>query len=242
MSIVVRDLSYGYGNKEVLKQLSFSLDTGFNLLLGPNGAGKSTLFSLLTGLFNRGQGEIELCGLDLVQHRRAALSKIGVVFQQSTLDLDLSVKQNLIYQGSLHGLSAMDSLNRVAPILEKLELSQRLNERVRVLNGGHKRRLEITRSLMHRPKVILLDEPTVGLDTDSRLLIIEHVRRLAKEMDICVLWATHLMDEANGDDVLLLLDRGQISAAGQCQQLYTKHGVNDLFELYRKLTQQVELM
>jgi len=242
MSILVRNLSYNYGHKPVLKDLNFSLKAGFNVLLGPNGAGKSTLFSLLTGLFESSQGKIRICGFDLIEQKRATLPLMSVVFQQSTLDLDLTVKQNLLYHASLQGLSSEAALTNVEGILVNLQLIERLNDRVRQLNGGHRRRLEIARSLMHKPKVILLDEPTVGLDTDSRLLIIEHVRELAHELGICILWATHLMDEVSGEDELILLDRGQIRAQGSCNDLCNLHNTNGLFQLYHKLTQNPELM
>jgi ABC-2 type transport system ATP-binding protein len=242
MSILVENLSYSYGRKQVLKELNFSLTAGFNVLLGPNGAGKSTLFSLLTGLFETGHGEIKICNVDLIEQKRSALRLMGVVFQQSTLDLDLSVKQNLLYHASLHGISPVSALKNIEPILEQLQLSERLNDRVRLLNGGHRRRLEIAQALIHQPKVILLDEPTVGLDTDSRRLIIEHVRGLAHELGICILWATHLMDEVSGDDELILLDKGQVRAQGRCHRLCDDNDTKNVFELYHKLTSNVELM
>ena len=167
---------------------------------------------------------------------------MGVVFQQSTLDLDLTVKQNLFYHASLQGISPVCALKNIEPILEQLHLSERLNDRVRQLNGGHRRRLEIARVLIHQPKVILLDEPTVGLDTDSRQLIIEHVRALANEMSICIFWATHLMDEVSGNDELILLDKGQVRAQGHCDRLCDDNDSKNVFELYHKLTSNVELM
>ncbi|RJX75610.1 ATP-binding cassette domain-containing protein [Vibrio sinensis] len=242
MSITVKNLSYSYGRKDVLKDLNFSLGAGFNILLGPNGAGKSTLFSLLTGLSESSHSSIKLCELSMKEQKRKALAKVGVVFQQSTLDLDLSVKQNLLYHASLHGLSSMEALHNIEDILVRLRLSERLNERVRSLNGGHRRRLEIARALMHKPEVLLLDEPTVGLDSDSRILIIEHIRQLADERGICILWATHLMDEVAKDDALILLDKGQIRAVGRSEQLCEQNGVSDVFQLYHKLTKNPEIM
>ncbi|MEC4724141.1 ATP-binding cassette domain-containing protein [Shewanella sp. D64] len=242
MSIWVENLSYSYGRKQVLNELSFSLTAGFNVLLGPNGAGKSTLFSLLTGLFETGHGQIKICNFDLIEQKRSMLRLMGVVFQQSTLDLDLSVKQNLLYHASLHGISPVLALKNIKPILEQLHLSERLNDRVRQLNGGHRRRLEIARALIHQPKVILLDEPTVGLDTSSRRLIIEHVRALAHELGICILWATHLMDEVSSDDVLILLDKGQVRAQGHCNRLCDDNDTKNVLELYHKLTSNRELM
>lgn len=242
MSITVKNLSYSYGRQDVLKGLNFSLNLGFNILLGPNGAGKSTLFSLLTGLAENSESEITVCECSMKEQKRKALERIGVVFQQSTLDLDLTVKQNLLYHASLQGLSSEEALHNIADILSRLQLSERLNERVRSLNGGHRRRLEIARALMHKPKVLLLDEPTVGLDSDSRMLIIEHIRQLAIERGICILWATHLMDEVAKEDQLILLDKGQIRAFGLSESLCEKNEVPDVFQLYHKLTKNPEIM
>jgi len=242
MSLRVIDLSYDYGRQPVLKSLSFVLSNGFNVLLGPNGAGKSTLFSLLTGLYESRQGEITFSDLDLKAQKRQVLARMGVVFQQSTLDLDLTVQQNLLYHASLHGLSSQQAMNNVSGILEELQLLNRLDDRVRSLNGGHRRRLEIARALMHQPQILLLDEPTVGLDNDSRNLIVEHIRELAKKRGICILWATHLMDEVQSGDQLILLDKGEVKAQGKAGNLCQQHDTDDVYQLYRKLTQTVEIM
>lgn len=242
MTLTVSDLNYDYGRQPVLKHVNLSLLSGFNLLLGPNGAGKSTLFSLLTGLYISQKGQIAYGGLDLIEHPRAVRALLGVVFQQSTLDLDLTVKQNLIYHASLHGLSASQALENIGDILADLKLSQRLNDRVRTLNGGHRRRLEIARALMHQPKYLLLDEPTVGLDNESRQLIISHIRKLAHARGICVVWTTHLMDEVSDMDNLIVLNRGEVKAQGISEQLCRHHGVEHVYQLYHILTDSAEIM
>ncbi|MDA0989248.1 MAG: ABC transporter ATP-binding protein [Verrucomicrobia bacterium] len=213
--IKVDAISFSYGAKDVLKDVSFAAPSGrFCALLGPNGAGKSTLISLLTGLFLPPKGTISIAGFDLSKHRHAALRNMGVVFQQQTLDLDLTVRQNLFYFAALHGYSSADVAKRITVVLERLGLGERAGERVRALNGGHRRRLEIARALLHQPKVLILDEPTVGLDAASRTAILDHVHRLCAEDGMAVLWTTHLVDEVRDDDLLVVLDEGKVLAQG----------------------------
>jgi ABC-2 type transport system ATP-binding protein len=162
MGIVTNKLSFAFGKKKALNNINLSLSTGFNVLLGPNGAGKSTLFSLLTGLTQSAHGTIHINKVDLSANKSKIMSEMGVVFQQSTLDLDLSVKQNLLYYASLHGIAPKKALENIDTILTQLSLTERLHDKVRTLNGGHRRRVEIARALFHQPKVLLLDEATVG--------------------------------------------------------------------------------
>lgn len=219
-ALAVADLSYRYGRKEALKRVSFTVPQGrFCALLGPNGAGKSTLFALLTRLFVAKQGTITVAGHPLATAPRAALARIGVVFQQPTLDLDLSVQRNLTYFAALHGLSRRDGQQRAAEVLERLDMAPRAGERVRDLNGGHRRRLEIARALMHRPSLLLLDEPTVGLDAAARSAITAHVHSLAQDSALSVLWATHLVDEITPDDQLIVLHHGSLIAQGTAAEI-----------------------
>jgi ABC-2 type transport system ATP-binding protein len=240
MGIVINDLSFAYGKKKALNKVNLSLTTGFNVLLGPNGAGKSTLFSLLTGLTQTVNGTININEDDLSNNKSKIMSQMGVVFQQSTLDLDLSVKQNLLYYASLHGIAPKKALTNIELILSQLSLTERLNDKVRTLNGGHRRRVEIARALIHQPKVLLLDEPTVGLDVESRLLIISYVRNLCTELGICVLWTTHLMDEVEQSDQLIIINKGEIQAHDQSSLLCEQYNVNDIYQLYFALTHNTE--
>lgn len=240
MGIVINDLSFAYGKKKALNKVNLSLTTGFNVLLGPNGAGKSTLFSLLTGLTQTVNGTININENDLSNNKSKIMSQMGVVFQQSTLDLDLSVKQNLLYYASLHGITPKKALTNIELILSQLSLTERLNDKVRTLNGGHRRRVEIARALIHQPKVLLLDEPTVGLDVESRLLIISYVRNLCTELGICVLWTTHLMDEVEQSDQLIIINKGEIQAHDQSSLLCEQYNVNDIYQLYFALTHNTE--
>lgn len=222
----VAGLNFRYGQKEALKGVSFVVQPGeFCALLGPNGAGKSTLFALLTRLFVAKQGRISVMGKDLQQAPRAALAQMGVVFQQMTLDLDLSVARNLAYFGALHGLSRRESAARAQDVLERLDMAERAREKARDLNGGHRRRLEIARALMHGPRLLLLDEPTVGLDARARASITAHVHALAREDGIAVLWATHLVDEVAADDTVLILHHGEILETGRARDMAPQNGL-----------------
>lgn len=214
--LTVEGLSYRYGAKTALDDVSLSVAPGtFCAMLGPNGAGKSTLVALLTRLLVAPTGIITIAGQDLRQHPRRALADLGVVFQQATLDLDLSVRQNLSYFAALHGLPRSEVAGRIDRALDRLGMRERSDEKVRALNGGHRRRMELARALLHDPKVLLLDEPTVGLDAASRAAITDHVHDLAAQ-GFCVLWTTHLTDEVRDSDQLLVLHRGKILARGTC--------------------------
>lgn len=235
MSIEVRDLSFSYGKKAALKQLNFDLQPGaFNALLGPNGAGKSTLFALLTRLYSLQQGEIIINGDSIRHHPTSVMQTLGVVFQQSTLDLDLTVGQNLRYHAALHGISSAAASPRIQAELERLHMAQRIDDKVRALNGGHRRRVEIARALLHRPQVLLLDEPTVGLDPQARKELNQHIRQLCSADGLTVLWATHLIEEVQPHDPVIILHQGEILARGSgaeiCKQ-YQQPQLSDAFQL-----------
>ncbi|MCA8883095.1 MAG: ATP-binding cassette domain-containing protein [Rhodobacteraceae bacterium] len=230
MSLSLTDLSYAFGPRQALDGVGFSVPEGrFCALLGPNGAGKSTLFNLLTRLFTTRAGRIDIAGHDLARNPRAALAQIGVVFQQTTLDLDLTVLQNLRYHAALHGLGGREAATRIDAALDRLSVADRARDRVRDLNGGHRRRTEIARALVHRPAVLLLDEPTVGLDAASRAAITDHVHRLCADTGLTVLWATHLTDEIAPADQVVILHRGKVLANGSAAELAPDGDLRDRF-------------
>lgn len=227
--LVVSDVSYAYGRKTALAGVSFAVPPGtFCALLGPNGAGKSTLFALLTRLFTTRSGRMAVAGHDIARQPRAALAATGVVFQQPTLDLDLTVRRNLLYFAALHGLSGREAERRIAAALARLGMAERAAEPVRDLNGGHRRRTEIARALVHSPRVLLLDEPTVGLDAASRAAIVAHVHDLAAE-GLAVLWATHLTDEVRPSDRLVVLHEGRVLADDRAGDVTGGRALTDVF-------------
>ncbi len=207
----IAGLSHAYGSKQALSDVEFQVPRGtFCALLGPNGAGKSTLFARLTRLISGPPAQIRIAGEDLHVAPRKALARMGIVFQQPTLDLDLTVRQNLAYFAALQGLSGADSRNRIERALHRLDMDERAGEKIRALNGGHRRRTEIARALLHDPQVLLLDEATVGLDAATRRDITAHVHALCAQDGIAVLWATHLTDEIEPTDQVVVLHQGRV--------------------------------
>ena len=237
LALELQHLSHTFGTHRVLDDVSFSLERGqFAVLLGPNGAGKTTLFALATRLYHSRGGAIRIFGIDLRNHPRAALGRIGVVFQQPTLDLDLSVAQNLYYHAALHGLSRHQATARMAAELEAVEMTEIRNEKVRHLSGGQRRRVEIARAMLHKPSLLLLDEATSGLDIASRQYLLERVRRLCRDQALAVLWATHLIDEAEHDSTIILLHRGKVRAHGSVAEVCAASGAASLKVAYQKMT------
>ena len=230
--LTVEDISHDWGARRALDGVSFTVERGrFCALLGPNGAGKSTLFGMLTRLFTPRTGRIVIAGHDMARAPRAALARMGVVFQASTLDPDLTVRRNLLYFAALHGLSGQEAETRAMVALERLGMAERAEEKAARLNGGHRRRMEIARALIHRPDVLLLDEPTVGLDAASRAAITQHVHDLAAG-GLTVLWATHLVDEVRPQDRLVILHHGRVLADGEAGDI----GGTDLTGRFLALT------
>ncbi len=238
MSIALdcQQLSFAYGAHNALDNVSFQVQSGdCTILLGPNGAGKSTLFALITRLYDTRQGSIALCGFNVKQQSGPALAKLGVVFQQTTLDMDLSVLQNLRYHAALHGMSRKQAASRIQEELERLAMYERRDEPVRRLNGGHRRRVEIARALLHKPALLLLDEPTVGLDAPSRQAIVTHVHTLVKEQQLAVLWATHTFDEVYPEDRLIVLHKGKIRAQGSLPEVLQQTGTHTVHDAFTHL-------
>jgi ABC-2 type transport system ATP-binding protein len=238
IALSIEDLSFSYGGKKALDQVNFKIQPGeCTILLGPNGAGKSTLFSLITRLYDTRDGRIELCGFDVKQQTRKALEKLGVVFQQTTLDMDLTVMQNLRYHTALHGMGSKLATQRIQQELERLNMYERRFEKVRQLNGGHRRRVEIARALLHKPSLLLLDEPTVGLDVPSRQSIVEYVHQLAVDEKLAVLWASHLIDEIYPGDHLIVLHKGQVKANGTVDDVLKITNAPTIKDAFNMLTQ-----
>lgn len=235
--IEIVGVRYAYGAKPALADVSMALRPGrFTALLGPNGAGKSTLVSLLSALFVPQDGRISIFGLDLADDPLSALAVMGIVFQQQTLDLDLSVRQNMAYFAALHGLAGRRVGQRIDACLTRLGLATRQTEKVRTLNSGHRRRLEIARALLHEPRFMLLDEPTVGLDVPARADLVAHVHALCRDDGLTVLWATHLVDEVEAEDDLIVLHEGSVRAQGAVSDVLASCGASDVLGAFQRLT------
>ncbi len=241
VALAVDGLSHAFGKRQALKDVGFAIRPGeFTVLLGLNGAGKTTLFSLITRLYDHHSGRIEVFGKPVRTESTAALARMGVVFQQLTLDLDLTVEQNLYYHAALQGLSRRSAAERIALELERVGLTERRKDKVRQLSGGQRRRIEIARALLHRPSLLLLDEPTVGLDIASRRFLLDHVRKLCREDRLAVLWATHLIDEVEGGARVIVLHEGRVLAAGAVPEVLAATGTASMQAAFAKLTERQE--
>jgi ABC-2 type transport system ATP-binding protein len=236
-ALAIEGLSHWYGARQALADVTLSLQPAtFTVLLGLNGAGKSTLFSLVTRLYAVRRGRVRVFGYDVSSSPGEALRRLGVVFQPRTLDLDLSVMQNLRYHAALHGIGTRDARARAEAMLARVQLSDRADDKVRNLSGGQMRRVEIARALLHRPRLLVLDEPTVGLDIKARAEILGHVHSLVAEEGVCVLWATHLVDEIGETDDVIVLHQGRILAHGPVSGVVAQAGTSDIRGAFGALT------
>jgi ABC-2 type transport system ATP-binding protein len=240
-AFLVEGLGHRFGPRRVLKDVTFTIAPGdFTVLLGLNGAGKTTLFSLATRLYAQAEGTIRIFGMDIREGASECLRRMGIVFQQATLDLDLSVEQNLHYHAALHGLAHRDAAQRIAAEVERVGLAEQHRDKVRRLSGGQRRRVEIARALLHRPRLLLLDEPTVGLDIASRQFMLDHVRRLCREQNIAALWATHLIDEVGEGARVVVLHKGEVLADGAAAQLLGQMRAPSMRAVFETLVQERE--
>lgn len=204
-------LRKSYGARPALRGVDLEVQAGqFVALLGPNGAGKSTLVQVLSGLFVADQGALHLLGHDMRSHAVQALRGLGVVFQQTALDLDLSVRANLLFHTDLHGLPRALAQVRIEEGLDRHGLSAQAGQAVRTLSGGNRRKVELIRALLHRPRFLLMDEATVGLDTASRHALLRSVYDMTRSEGLAVLWTTHLVEEVADADRLVVLRQGEV--------------------------------
>lgn len=233
----VDGLRKSYGSFLALDGVAFEMYVGqFVALLGPNGAGKSTLLQLLTGLFAPDAGTISILGLDIRTHLTEGLAKLGVVFQQPTLDLELTVEANLRYHADLHGLPRSLARKRIEELLKRFDLIDRRHDRARTLSGGNRRRVELARSLLHEPSLLLMDEATVGLDPASRKDILNRILQMRKDGKLGVLWTTHLVDEVEEADRVIVLNRGRVLFQGTPAELRREGQAETIAEAFLKLT------
>ena len=239
-ALAVERVSHFYGARKALDDVSFAVAPAtFVVLLGLNGAGKSTLFSIITHLYACGAGAVIIFGHDVARASSRALAELGVVFQSRTLDPDLTVEQNMLYQGALHGIGRAEARQRARELVARVGLADRLGERTRYLSGGQMRRVEIARALMHRPRLVLLDEPTAGLDIKARADILALVRGLVAEDGVGVLWTTHLVDEVRDEDRVIVLHKGRVLASGGARAVIEAAGAKSIGEAFANLVGDV---
>ncbi|RWN31552.1 ATP-binding cassette domain-containing protein [Mesorhizobium sp.] len=233
----VAGVNHSYGSRRALNDVSFSIAPAtFTVLLGLNGAGKTTLFSLISHLYDTRRGSIRIFGHDVSRASGEALRRVGIVFQARTLDLDLSVHQNLSYHASLHGIGGREARQRIAALLDIVDMPGRQHDKARSLSGGQMRRIEIARALLHRPSLLLLDEATVGLDIQSRAGILATIRKLVETEGIGVLWATHLIDEVEDGDHVVVLRQGDLVAKGKVADVVRTSGATSIRDAFSRLS------
>lgn len=235
-ALEIKNVTHKFGEFNALDNVSINISPGdFTVLLGLNGAGKTTLYSLITRLYYNNTGSIKIHNYDVREESSSALKNIGVVFQQPTLDLDLSVEENLHYHSSLHGISTFDAEKIINEEIGRIDLTGKLKDKVRSLSGGQRRRVEIVRSLIHKPKLLLLDEPTVGLDIGSRQIILKHVKSLCRKGELAVLWATHLIDEIDKGEKVVVIDKGKVLESGDVSKIIKKTKQKNIRDAFNKL-------
>ncbi len=233
----IKDLKKSYGKTQALKGVTLSLDRAEVVgLLGPNGAGKSTLFQISAGLFAPDSGSVEVFGLDYRHHAAEILRRLGVVFQARAIDLDMTVQANLAFHGALFGLSGPTLKARMTDVTELLEIGDLLKKPVRNLSGGNQRRVEVARALLNGPDLLLMDEPSTGLDPVTREMLVQHMQIVRRERATSILWATHLVEELERADRVVVLVAGEIVRAGTPAELMASSGTGSLTAAYISIT------
>src|SRR5437016_8269861 len=213
--IRIEGLRHNYGSHMALNGVSFDVRPGeIFALLGPNGSGKTTLFRILSTLMLPVGGRSLIAGFDAARHPDEVRRRIGVVFQAQSIDIKLTAAENLWHQGHLYGLRGLVLQERITEMLQRVGLSERAKEKVQTFSGGMQRRVELAKGLMHRPSVLLLDEPTTGLDPGARIDLWQYLKILRDEEGVSVLITTHLMEEAERCDRLAILHEGKLVALG----------------------------
>ena len=240
-ALEVQDVSHSFGKLKALDHVSLSVEEGqFTALLGINGAGKTTLFSLITRLYDNITGTVRVAGYDVRRQPGPALARLGIVFQTRSMDRDLTVRQNLFYHAALHGMTRAMTRARTDEMIDRVGLNDKLDAKVSTLSGGQSRRAEIARSLMHKPRLLLLDEATVGLDVKSRLEVATLVRSLIREDGVAALWATHLLDEVQPRDTVAILHQGRILKTGLASDIAGKDTLEQAFLSLTGATQEAQ--
>ena len=240
--IKISHLNKSYKDVKAVNDLSFTVNRGeLFAFLGVNGAGKSTTIHIICSQLSKDSGEVIIDGYNLDTQKESIKRKLGVVFQNSVLDKDLSVYDNLLYRGSLYGLSKKECQKRIETLSIQLQFKDYLNRSLYKLSGGQKRRIDVARALIHDPEILILDEPTTGLDPQTRNVLWSFIEYLRKEKGMTLFLTTHYMEEAASADSVVILDHGQIVASGSPLDLKNQYA-NDYITLYGVCEDKVKML
>ena len=240
--IKISHLNKSYKDVKAVNDLSFTVNRGeLFAFLGVNGAGKSTTIHIICSQLSKDSGEVIIDGYNLDTQKESIKRKLGVVFQNSVLDKDLSVYDNLLYRGSLYGLSKKECQKRIETLSIQLQFKDYLNRSLSKLSGGQKRRIDVARALNHDPEILILDEPTTGLDPQTRNVLWSFIEYLRKEKGMTLFLTTHYMEEAASADSVVILDHGQIVASGSPLDLKNQYA-NDYITLYGVCEDKVKML
>jgi ABC-2 type transport system ATP-binding protein len=229
-AISIRGISYDYPGRKALDRVSLAIPEacifGF---LGPNGSGKTTLFSILATLRRPVEGSATIMGVDLATQRSKVRELLGVAFQSPAVDPQLTCRENLVHQGHLYGMSRRDMPGRIDLVLQRFHLTDRINDRAKTLSGGLQRKLELAKAMLHSPRILLLDEPSTGLDPKARFQMWEDLKQLASETGVTIVLTTHLMEEADRCDYLAILNHGRLVGEGSPEALKASVGAEVVY-------------
>lgn len=237
--IEIKNLYKSFGDIHAVNNLSFKVKRGeLFAFLGVNGAGKSTTISIMCGTLNKDKGKVIIDGMDIDKQMSIITKEIGVVFQNSVLDKVLTVKDNLISRASLYEIYGQEANKRILELAELLDFKNLLNRTVGKLSGGQRRRIDVARALLHNPKILILDEPTTGLDPQTRKTLWSVIDNCRKKQNMTVFLTTHYMEEASDADYVIILDNGKISAEGTPLDLKNKYS-GDFINIYNESEENV---
>jgi ABC-2 type transport system ATP-binding protein len=248
-AISIRGVSYEYPGRKALDGVSLAIPEacifGF---LGPNGSGKTTLFSILATLRRPAQGAATIMGVDLSTDRARVRELLGVAFQSPAVDPQLTCRENLVHQGHLYGMSRRDLPGRIDEVLKRFDLAERKNDRAATLSGGLQRKLELAKAMLHSPRILLLDEPSTGLDPKARFQMWEDLKLLKAETGVTIVLTTHLMEEADRCDHLAIMNHGRLVGEGSPETLKAAVGAEVVYiesnraeQLQQEIKEQFDL-
>lgn len=236
-AIETKNLSKKFGMLVAVNSINLSVKKGEVFgFLGPNGAGKTTTLKMLTTLIVPTSGTALVAGFDIRKQRQHVRENIGVIFQEPSLDTGLTAKENLKFHAAFYNLPSAAATLKIKELLKLVELSERGDEIVKTFSGGMKRRLEVARAIMHEPKILFLDEPTLGLDPQSRAKIWEYLLRLRERKELTIFMTTHYLDEAEICDKVAIIDKGRVIALNSPKTLIAQRRVSTLNEVFLQLT------